>query len=616
MNCFVFICDGWGSKYGGINSINYDFILALGDNNTQKVICLCVDANQNNIKEASEHKVTLINSTLDDIKNTQTLLLEPYLQDYTDNNLFWIGHDIKTGFWALNYKNFFKKGKLILFNHMDYNEIYKPRNDSKTSQNKKTEQENLFSKADYIFAVGPKLFESAEDRKAKTNSKAKVFNFLPGLSNIEPITDTQNTFSAISFGRIEKDNDIIKQNNLVVRSFSKLSDTCNTELPTLTLIGLDETTDKDIINKEEEIKSTSNEETKSYTNIYVLPYIEDRNSLFNELRSKSVSMMLSLSEGFGLVGLESISAGVPLVLSTKSGLYKYLNGQGLDLFVTAINIAGTNDGNRNENDVNNVYEELNKIYNNSKSYKRRALCLRKELEHILTWENSVYSFLKDMGVGYLDFEYEKSFHDEKYYNSNDLISLFQQHDFKIINNSKIIQFAPDKYNAFETNAFYEILLRAAEKHLWVWGRKNSKLFSIDNSNNWFFNDLPKRIENGFDLKFLFLNPNSSPKTIKNAQKNGGDFRNDLKTCIRKAKEKCGDYFSEICRFYSKNRDGEVILRVDDYILFSPIIKDNNNLPEHLTGSTFYITNIDSVLGNELLKKFETAWEKAKLASEI
>nr|MBP9970713.1 hypothetical protein [Paludibacteraceae bacterium] len=65
--------------------------------------------------------------------------------------------------------------------------------------------------ADYIFAVGPKLFESAKDRNTKTGGKAKVFEFLPGLSKIEPIIEPQNTFSAISFGRIESDNDIIKQ---------------------------------------------------------------------------------------------------------------------------------------------------------------------------------------------------------------------------------------------------------------------------------------------------------------------------------------------------------------------------------------------------------------------
>jgi len=128
--------------------------------------------------------------------------------------------------------------------------------------------------------------------------------------------------------------------------------------------------------------------------------------------------------------------------------------------------------------------------------------------------------------------------------------------------------------------------------------------------------LPRRIKNGFDFKCLFLNPNSSTKTIKSAQRSRNDFKNDLKTCIRKAKEKCGDNFSETCKFYNKNREGEVILRVDNYILFSPIIKDSSNLPEHLTGSTFYITDSDSVIGKDLLKKFESAWDKAKSSSEI
>ncbi len=612
---FVFICDGWGAKYGGINSINYDFLLALGDNNTQKIICLCVDATQKNIKEAKDHNITLINSTIDDIIDTQTSLLESCLAVCKSENLFWVGHDIKTGNWALNYKNAIKKGSLILFNHMDYNETYKPRKDSKTAKAKTEEQEILFNNADYIFAVGPKLFESAKDRNTKTGGKAKVFEFLPGLSKIEPIIEPQNTFSAISFGRIESDNDIIKQNHLVVRSFSKFSKKCNTELPTLTLIGVDEP-DNLINDKENEITTISNDETNSYTNIYVLPYMNDRVCLFNELRSKSVSMMLSLSEGFGLVGLESISAGVPLILSTKSGLYKYLKNEGLDLLVTAINISGTNSGDKNESDIDNVLQELNKIYNNSKSYKRRALCLLKELEPVLTWENAVYSFLRDLGVGYLDFEYQNITFDEELYRNNDLISSFQKHNFKMINNSKIIQFASDKYNAFETNSFYEILLQEADKHLWIWGRKNSKLFSIGNSNNWFFNDLQRKIKNGFDFKCLFLNPFSNSETLKKAQKDKEDFENDLKICIRKAKEKCGENYYDICRFYDFNRECDVILRVDNQIIFTPIIKDSKGLPEHLTGSEFYITDVNSVLGKKLLKNFDEAWVNAKTPHEI
>ncbi len=608
MNCFIFICDGWGSKFGGINSLNYDFVMSLGDDNTQKVICLCANANRNDIEEAKTHNVILINSTLEDIIETRNEAIEDYVEGYSDDELFWVGHDIKTGFLALNYKKSFKKGKLVLFNHMDYNETYKPRKDSKTAKSKRDEQDKLFKNADYVFAVGPKLFESAKDRKHRTKSDSKVFCFLPGLVNIEPIIDMPNLFSAISFGRIEKDNDIIKQNNLAIRAFSKLSDNCNTELPTLLMLGIDSKNDSEIKETEDRIKDVSNNETISYTNIYSLPYTENRDELFNELRSKSASMMLSLTEGFGLVGLESISAGIPLIISTKSGLYKHLKEKGLDLFVSPIDVKGANAPDKNEEDIDKVYFELKKIYNNGNSYKRRALSLRKELIGVLTWENSVRSFLKDLGVGYLDFEYDDYCDDVDIKGENDLISRFKKRNFRIVNNDKIIKFDSDKFNAFETNSFYDVVLQASDKYLWIWGRKNSKLFSIDSSNDWFFNELPRRIENGFDFRCLFLNPNS--KAISYAQKDRVEFKEDLKTCIRKAREKCGDNFVDICKHYNQNRDGEVIVRVDNYIILSPIYKDGSGLPEHLTGTSFYITSIDSVLGKELLQKFESAWNKA------
>lgn len=616
MKFFIFMCDGWGSKFGGINSINYDFVLALGDSQKCKVICLCIGATQDNIQEAKEHSVMLINTTLDDIKKTQTESLNHIISALNSNDIYWVGHDIKTGFWALNYKTCFSKGKLIIFNHMDYNEVYKPRKDSITSVNKKQEQEELFLNADYIFAVGPKLLESAIDRKKKTNGKYVVCEFLPGLSNIEPINEVQNTFCAITFGRIEPQNDIIKQTDLAIRAFTLFAETCETELPTLSLIGLTETQKEEIIKRENRVQSISNEESKSYTNIYTLPYTEDRDKLFTELRSKSVSMMLSLTEGFGLVGLESISAGVPLILSTKSGLYKYLKREGLDLFVTEINIAGTNANNRNDKDVKTLSNILNNIHSKSKSYKRRALCLRKELSYILTWENSVYSFLKDLGVDCLDFQYKELLFNEKGLDQDNLISLLKKNNFKLVNNSRIIEFAADKNYAFETNAFYQVLLEAADKYLWIWGRKNSKLFSIGNSNQWFFKDLSRKIENGFDFRCLFLNPYSDKQVLKTAQKDRIHFKRDLKACIQIAKEKCGDSFESCCKYYDNNRTEEVIIRVDNHVIFSPIISDSNNIPEHFTGKSFYIVSVDSILGKKLLAKFDGTWNSSKLYSEL
>ena len=56
----------------------------------------------------------------------------------------------------------------------------------------------------------------------------------------------------------------------------------------------------------------------------LLPFIQDRQALFDDLRSASVAMMPSWHEGFGLVSWEAIAAGVPLIISKKSGVYKFL----------------------------------------------------------------------------------------------------------------------------------------------------------------------------------------------------------------------------------------------------------------------------------------------------
>jgi len=164
-------------------------------------------------------------------------------------------------------------------------------------------------------------------------------------------------------------------------------------------------------------------------------------------------------------------------------------------------------------------------------------------------------------------------------------------------------------NGFEDHPLYEILLKYAKNRLWIFGRKNKKLF--DQRNARFWDGLPKKIKSGFNFKCLFLNPDA-PEEIVNAAQNKRDFSKILKLSIIDAYNILNERrvtVGDLCRGYSSVRHDEVIV-IDDAVLFSNIGFNNDNLPQHLTNTSFNLVGIDNEIGIYHKTKFEETWKDA------
>ncbi|MDD2786021.1 MAG: hypothetical protein PHS79_03970 [Patescibacteria group bacterium] len=61
-----------------------------------------------------------------------------------------------------------------------------------------------------------------------------------------------------------------------------------------------------------------------FVNVIGAPFLDDYRGLLRHLSERSVALMLSVHEGFGLAGWEAIAAEVPLIVSRNSGLYQLL----------------------------------------------------------------------------------------------------------------------------------------------------------------------------------------------------------------------------------------------------------------------------------------------------
>ncbi len=403
MGIIVFIVDSWGTKFGGVNAFNYDMCIALSEylGNLHKVICIVPQASADEMNEAGRYDIDLLVVPESDPYDSVKFIKNKYNKDIS----WWIGHDSITGAKALKCtkicNDLYNTSKNAVVHHMSYLSYYnyKALDGIKTDQKYK-EQVNILSQTDLIFAIGPKLAKSARDILKSSDKNTTVIEIIPGLAKIQPV-ELPEQFSAITFGRMDDKNDIIKQGKLAVAAFGKaigrFPDMFDRD-PILRVFGI---SDEDIKKDQSSIFDIAQSYGKRLINVIATPYQENRENLFNVLRMQSGCMMLSLHDGFGLSGFEAISAEVPLIVSKNCGLYEFieekLGGAGIGC-IFPVDIKGQLGNNSfTEDDIEMVVSQLYKLKLNTSKAKKNSKIL-KSLLHEYTWENAAEVFAKGLAL--------------------------------------------------------------------------------------------------------------------------------------------------------------------------------------------------------------------------
>jgi glycosyltransferase involved in cell wall biosynthesis len=111
------------------------------------------------------------------------------------------------------------------------------------------------------------------------------------------------------------------------------------------------------------------------------------------MQSSSLVLMPSRREGFGLVGLEAIVSGTPVLLSNQSGLAELLTEQ-LEPELAARVVVGTTGDEANPGpDIDQWANAIEATLRNRGASFRDASGLLAALGHRLTWKSSVQSLL-------------------------------------------------------------------------------------------------------------------------------------------------------------------------------------------------------------------------------
>lgn len=169
-------------------------------------------------------------------------------------------------------------------------------------------------------------------------------------------------------------------------------------------------------------------------------------------------------------------------------------------------------------------------------------------------------------------------------------------------------------SGFETFELWKAIIDTflyTGKYLWIYGRKNMKLFGGNFNELFEYLDL-KSVDPdmaGIDFKILFLNPEADE--VHYAHKEQDIFEPELCATISRAKRTVGSnkILQKCFKMYSHRRE-EIIIRVDNCIIYTKPHFDINGMPNIMTNSKFEVFSASSIRGKECIEKYLSIWNNA------
>ncbi|QDE91906.1 hypothetical protein BHS06_24585 [Myxococcus xanthus] len=370
----VTVGTGWSSSKGGLSTFNRH--LSLGISKLGHAAVCVVDAYDDHERtSARQAGVELV------------LASDARAQSRFSSDCIVVGHGRITGLLAREIAA--KAGcRRVHFLHMSPEAIEPYKRGASEAMTKADErlrsEIELALDADLVAAVGPRL-----QRDLATilhDRMERVVSFLPGLpSEFGPWPLSSNPPQGIQcllMGRVEDFE--LKGVDIAVRAMSLV---CHGGLdgePRLIIRGLSPETTDEI---EQRILQIVVPGTLDHR---LRPFTSNEKDVAEDILQSSLLLMPSREEGFGLTGLEAIAAGIPVIISSRSGLADFLRQEGLER-----NVVSPVTGER-ERDAINWRHDIEFVLRDRTAAFARARELRTKLAARLSWTQSIQVLLGEL----------------------------------------------------------------------------------------------------------------------------------------------------------------------------------------------------------------------------
>ena len=325
----MFICNEWGSSKGGLPTFNREFAvnLAKAAGDRIKVHCYVCSSNEEDRLNAEQQGVNLLTARrLPGSNDPMEWLKIPPPELPTPNVV--VGHGRKFGSPAC-FISKITKCKWIHFVHVFFEDLGKHKLENSSTpdaiadnEEKNKQELELCKVAGLVVAVGSRLQRKYSKSLRDIDVKAvKVEVITPGIfenfltqsalsANVQPAEAEE--FSIFMIGRGSFEDFALKGYDIVGKAVALLGRKFE-----LTFVGSPQ-------DEQRTIETWFLEKTNISRNQLTIRGYRDNKEMKKMLRQANVVVMPSRTEGFGLVALEAISAGVPVLVSSESGIAKAL----------------------------------------------------------------------------------------------------------------------------------------------------------------------------------------------------------------------------------------------------------------------------------------------------
>ncbi|CAH3103692.1 unnamed protein product [Porites lobata] len=299
----------WGSSKGGLSTINRELAIQLAKCPEVEITFFLPQCSQEDRKVALQNNVKIVEATpLLGYEQLEWLSFPP---DHLQIDII-VGHGVKLGKQVQIIKKS-KKCKWLQVVHTDPEELGMFKNYSnpisKGEEKFKTEVE-LCKLADHVVGVGPKLSEAFRSYLRSCRKDDTVLDFTPGtfeeFAAVKQAPSERQQRSVLVFGRGDVEDFELKGFDIAGKAIAALEDT------RLVFVGAP-------YGKHEEIAKRLIECGVPERRLRVRGFVKERESLKDLFQEVDLVIMPSRTEGFGLTGLEALSAGLPVLVSSNSG---------------------------------------------------------------------------------------------------------------------------------------------------------------------------------------------------------------------------------------------------------------------------------------------------------
>ena len=316
----------WGSSAGGLSTINRELAIHLSNHSAVKVSLLVPEGacNFEEIREAHTCGITIVEAKERAAYDRLDWLSIPPQDHFMD---IVVGHGVKLGRQVQFIRDSaqFPNCKWVQVVHTAPEDLsrYKWYSDPISKGETKHESEvELCKLADLVVPVGPRLKEAYSSYLQRCKTDQDVLSITPGLFQREfgdlvakQYPNEDGVFKVLLFGRGDDEDFELKGYNIAAQAFT--DQRLKNKPYHLIFVGAPE-------GKQEEVREKLLQRGIAEAQLTVRKFIQIRDRLKDLLCEADLAIMPSKSEGFGLVALEALSAGLPILVGSRSGFAKAL----------------------------------------------------------------------------------------------------------------------------------------------------------------------------------------------------------------------------------------------------------------------------------------------------